>query len=426
MTTYGVYYGAAPIGMLSSERGRLRFQYDQDVVDERGPALSVRLPPRAEPYDHDDTDAFFANLLPEEEYRELLARILQVSERNVAGLLGAIGGECAGAVSIWPRGEQPHDPPVYAAIPPAEFRRLIEASDAAQRLAVVREGRLSLAGTMEKLGLRRRGERWERGRNGAPTTHILKWPQARFPDQSFNELFCLELWRDVGLPVPEQVEVVGTQRTALVVGRHDRREEDAGGIRLIHQEDFLQATGRDAAAKYEGDRGPSLADCAAVVRAHGAAPARGILLLLRWTIANFLTGNGDGHGKNLALLHDPDEGVQLAPFYDVTCSLAYTGLHRKLAMRIGGEYRFAYVRARHWARLADDLGIPVAAVRRDAALLADVFDAARERVHARLAAAYGDQAIFHAISAIVHRQVGLLREHLPVAVASRRQRHTEA
>lgn len=62
----------------------------------------MRLPVRSEPYLHDDVNPFFANLLPEDEHLHLLARVLGLSDRNVAGLLGAIGGECAGAVSIWP------------------------------------------------------------------------------------------------------------------------------------------------------------------------------------------------------------------------------------------------------------------------------------------------------------------------------------
>lgn len=47
---------------------------------------------------------------------------------------------------------------------------------------------------------------------------------------------------------------------------------------------------------------------------------------------------------------------RLAPLYDLISTAVYPGLGKKLAMKIGGENRPEYVRARHLARFADDLG----------------------------------------------------------------------
>lgn len=104
---FGVFFGPERIGTLESAAGRLRFQYAPDYVGRVDRTVSVRLPPRAEPYADDETRVYFANLLPEDEYRRLLARELGVADRNVAGLLAAIG-ECAGAVSVWPEGKAPY------------------------------------------------------------------------------------------------------------------------------------------------------------------------------------------------------------------------------------------------------------------------------------------------------------------------------
>lgn len=76
--------------------------------------LSVRLPVRAEPYDHDATMAFFENLLPEGEGRDLIAQARQFSVSDVPGLLGMVGGDCAGAVTIWPEGTPPPARPAVA------------------------------------------------------------------------------------------------------------------------------------------------------------------------------------------------------------------------------------------------------------------------------------------------------------------------
>jgi serine/threonine-protein kinase HipA len=417
----GVFYRGAPLGRLSSEKARLHFAYGAEAVADQEPALSVRLPPAGAPYEHEAASPYFANLLPEDEYRRLLARTLGISERNVAGLLGAIGGECAGAVAIWPDDEHPPLDPEYVPLGDAGARRLFEATDALARMRIVREGRLSLAGGMEKLGLRLREGQWLRGRAGAPTTHILKWAPPELPDLNFNELFCLELLRAALLPVAEAF-LVGGGTPVLAVVRFDRRIHSDDTVDAIHQEDFCQALGVEPESKYQADGGPDFAQCAEVIRRHCAVPARELGQLLRWAIANYLVGNGDAHGKNLALLYAPD-GLRLAPFYDVASTLAYDGLSRKLAMAIGGEYRFAWVHGRHWARLLESLALPPGLIVREGLELAARFEAALPSVRERLSAEHGDQPIFRTVAEVVAQQVARLREQL---AASREDGHTEA
>ena len=408
--SYDVYHGPTRVGRLEAHRSRLEFQYLEPVVAAGGPAISVRLPARAEAYGHEESDAFFANLLPEDEYRRLIARVVGQSDRNIAGLLGAIGGECAGAVSVWPAGEGPSSKPEYVPLDAAAVRRLFAADNVQGRLAVVREARLSLAGGMEKLGLLRRGSEWSRSRRGSPTTHILKWPPIGFADLPWNELFCLELWRAAGLPVPDaQVEDLGTP--VLVVRRYDRVAVPDDGLMLVHQEDFAQATGTSPAAKYQSEGGPGFAASAAVIRDYATVPARERGLLLRWAIANFITGNEDAHAKNIALLHDA-EGTRLAPFYDIICTDLYPGLRRRMAMAYGGEYRPGYIRTRHWERFAGDLDVPFRLVRREAMELTEAFEAALPVVRAALERDHGTRSVFDRVQAVVTRQIGRVRAQL--------------
>jgi serine/threonine-protein kinase HipA len=280
----------------------------------------------------------------------------------------------------------------------------------------VRDARLSLAGGMEKLGLRQQDGQWFRSRRGSPTTHILKWPPLGYDDLPYNELFCHTLWRAVDLPVAE-AEVLNTLTPVLVVRRFDRVELPDGGLRLIHQEDFAQATGTHPASKYEADGGPGFANCAALLQEVAAIPARERELLMRWAIANFLIGNEDAHAKNLALLHEPD-GTRLAPFYDVVCTQAYRGLRRAMAMSYGGEYRPAYMRTRHWERFAAELGVPMRLLRAEAMGLAETMEGALASVRESLEQQHRQQPIFERVHRAVERQIGRVKAQLSGAELS--------
>ena len=86
-----------------SDTNRYSFQYDPDYLeDPEAIPLSLSLPMRETSYTNDTARPFFSNLLPEGEVRSLIAKIKQISEHNDFKLLEAIGGECAGAVSILP------------------------------------------------------------------------------------------------------------------------------------------------------------------------------------------------------------------------------------------------------------------------------------------------------------------------------------
>ena len=174
--SYEVYFGPVRVGRLEAHRSRLEFRYTQDVAEAGAPAYRFTCRRDLSPSAMMPRTHTSANLLPEDEYRRLVAKVVGQSDRNIAGLLGAIGGECAGAVSIWPAGEVPPAVPEYVPLDAEAVRRLLDGANVQERLAVVWEARLSLAGGMEKLGLRKQGGQWFRSRRGAPTTHILKWP----------------------------------------------------------------------------------------------------------------------------------------------------------------------------------------------------------------------------------------------------------
>jgi len=349
-------------GTLTADRGRSTFQ-DQEAAIQQNEALpiSVRMPKRPEPYDDEHARPFFENLLPEEEYRRLLARVLGISDSNTLGLLGAIAGECAGAVSVWPKDSERPTKPSYRSLSERDLANLFAAPDELALVTAQREGRLSLAGAQPKLTLAYRDESWHLPTDGGPTTHILKRTRMNFQHLVENELFCMKLAASAELPVPETF-MVNVGIPLLAIRRFDRLVE-GNNIRRLHQEDFCQASGVLPAAKYESEGGPGLPLCAEILNRHSAFPLVDLQALVRWVTFNYLIGNEDAHAKNLALLYAQD-GIRLAPFYDLVSTAVYRGLKRKAAMRIGTEYRYPYVRARHWAQMAKAIGLPERAVTR--------------------------------------------------------------
>jgi serine/threonine-protein kinase HipA len=179
----------------------------------------------------------------------------------------------------------------------------------------------SLAGYQGKVLLGRTDQgQWSRPTNGAPSTWILK-PDREYP-LAENEVTCLRLATNCGLPVPD-VELVDLIDTKILAIRRYDRDETTTPIARIHQEDGCQATGTPPMQKYEYARGPSLKDLAGVLRDHGDVGAT--RNLLQRVIFNVAIGNADAHAKNFSFLHDADTTLlTLAPVYDVlsTISLA--------------------------------------------------------------------------------------------------------
>jgi serine/threonine-protein kinase HipA len=70
-------------------------------------AISFSMPLQEAPYGDRIARPFFSDLLPDESARQRLAGALGISPGNAFGLLEVIGGECAGALSLYPAGQTP-------------------------------------------------------------------------------------------------------------------------------------------------------------------------------------------------------------------------------------------------------------------------------------------------------------------------------
>ncbi|MEM6675920.1 MAG: type II toxin-antitoxin system HipA family toxin [Planctomycetota bacterium] len=351
--------------LVQDDSGRLSFTYASAWVESCGAPLSLSLPVRTESFEHRSSEPFFGGLLPEEGVRERVARYLGVTARNDFALLERIGGECAGAVALFPEGEAPPSSEADAPLAPLGDERLAQLLDELPRrpLLVAGEVRLSLAGAQDKAAVSLVDGRIALPAGSTPTTHILKTPIAGYESTVSNELLCMRTAARLGLAAARAERRVVLGREFLLVERFDR--DGAGGrVARVHQEDFCQALGVPTRTKYQSEGGPRLSDCFSLLTRHAQRPALDRLALLRATIFNVLVGNADAHAKNFSLAHGPGF-VALTPLYDVLSTLCYEGLSLRYAMKIGTSATFDEIRREDWNRFAVDAGLAPAQVRRE-------------------------------------------------------------
>lgn len=401
--------------------GGLRQQPDGVLVFAYEPAwrgggfpLSLSLPILDAPYVGGAAHAFFANLLPEGAVRQAVCARLGISVDNDFSLLRAIGGECAGAISIVPPDQAPPDPDRfrYEAISDHQLAELVRPGNRIALLAGGRGTRLSLAGAQDKVPVFFDGRVIHLPLELAPSTHILKLPSATYAHLTVNEAYVGGLAARAGLEVAGSELVMATDPPALLVERYDRVASDTEwpAIRL-HQEDLCQALGIPAERKYEQDGGPSFVDAVEVVRTHVVAPLIDGQRMLAWQAFNVVAGNSDGHAKNLSLLYGPN-GLRLAPHYDLLSTRYYPALDRGLAMAVGGRRDPDLVGPPQWRAPATALRI---APRAFDAAVAQVAGAVLTELDAWTAAfrdRYGRQPVLQRLPAQIRRRAErIVREY---------------
>jgi len=357
-----VYFENQYIGQLWLENRAFCFQYrDAWLSDPSAVPLSVRLPLKKEAFSEDVVRPFFANLLPEGGVRTLVARKLGISERNDFELLAALGGECAGAISVWPN-ENHVSETNKEAIPLSEdeLKNLIAGMGDNPLLTMRGELRLSLAGAQQKIPVLVNDGKIFLPGNGAPSSHILKPQSPSFPYLAENEYFCMTLARRLGWDVPE-IMLRGGEFPYVLVERYDRKKDPQGQLQRLHQEDFCQALGFQDSQKYESEGGPGLAACFKLVSEQSTQPAVDKQRLLQWIFFNVFIGNCDAHAKNISMLISR-QAYKLSPFYDLVSTKAYPHLSAKLAMKVGGQARPEWILPHHLERLAQQAELGIRAV----------------------------------------------------------------
>ncbi len=411
---FDVYLHEKCVGLLQARGRGLRFTYTPRALElDTHPPLSLSLPKRARPYADSEAGPFFRNLLPEQAYRRLVATAARTAPENSLLLLGAIGGECPGAVSIWPKDIQPPTTREYEALTDARLKDLFSRQSRAPLATAVTRGRLSLPGVQEKIALLRRDDTWHLPLKGAVTSHILKQATEAFRFLLENELFCMSLASRTGLDVPD-ISLATPDVRVFCTERFDRVRptvEADPPIEKLHQEDFCQILRVDPQNKYERDGGPGIRTCSEVIRRYSSLPAEDLIRLARWIGFNYVIGNEDAHAKNLALLYTP-EGLRLSPHYDLVSTEVYPELERSQSMKIGGAWDIRNVQRNDWVRFAKNVGLPENRVRVLLLEVADLTKRALPDVTAMCEARFGDSPIYTQIADVVSLRSDRLHREL--------------
>lgn len=364
MPALDVYLNETLVGELQQEKGELAFRYAPAYLDQPEPLpLSRHLPLGSEAFADAATRAFFANLLPEGGMREQVARALGLSPGNVFSLLEALGGDCAGAVTVVSPGELPRRQRAYQRLGSVELTARLAELPAHPLLAGEEGVRLSLAGAQNKLPIYFDGGDFHLPQGGAPSSHILKTAIPHLEETVLNEAFCMNLAARVGLNVPEATVISSGDAKVYMVARYDRQHAESGDLLRLHQEDFCQALGIPPELKYEKEGGAGFAACFDLVREWSSEPLADAAALLRWALFNFLIGNADAHGKNLAFLYASGR-VRLAPFYDLLSTAVYERrVDNKFAMKMGGQKDPRYLSRHHLEKFATEIRVGLRVVK---------------------------------------------------------------
>jgi serine/threonine-protein kinase HipA len=345
--------------------GRLSFTYnDHWRTAENAYPLSISMPMALARHGNDKIDPFLWGLLPDNEIvLGQWAQKFHVSARNAFSLIGAVGEDCAGAIQfVIP---ERVDAILGQEVPDVEW---LDEAAVARRLQILRAdhsawriprdtGQFSLAGAQPKTALLFDDGRWGVPSGRVPTTHILKPPTGQFDGHAENEHFCLELARSLGLPVVNSRIMHFKDEVAIVVERYDRLRTPEG-LRRVHQEDICQALAVSPTHKYQNQGGPGISDIVQLLRTYSGSAVEDVNTFIDSAAFNWLIVGTDAHAKNYALLIGVAGRVRLAPLYDVASVLPYPDIdiHRvKLSMKLGDDYRFRNISARHWRKMAVDV-----------------------------------------------------------------------
>jgi serine/threonine-protein kinase HipA len=363
-----VYFGDHRVGSIY-DLSPLAFAYAHDWLNRADSWPILGIPLKSGDQSGVLVEAVFENLLPEGELRSYITA--QKKASSLFSLLLAVAGDTAGSFVILPSGHKP----TVARYQKTSWAQLAASLHGAVGVNQGWSGkvsddqgtRISLAGAQEKasVAIFTTAESTLPDicipylpLGTAPSTHILK-PNIRRLSQVWhsaaNETIVMLTAANCGLPTAEVFYEPKTQ--SCVVTRFDRWQRPDGSLGRIMQYDFCQLSGLLSTSKYESEGGPSLVDCAALIRRYSSQPAVDLKLFIQWLLFNLYVGNNDSHAKNISIYQTPAKGVVLTPFYDLMCTRIYPALSANFAFSIGGETKPGAIGRAQIIRMASEIGV---------------------------------------------------------------------
>jgi Uncharacterized protein related to capsule biosynthesis enzymes len=135
------------------------------------------------------------------------------------------------------------------------------------------------------------------------------------------------------------------------------------------------------------------------------------LKFLDAALFNVIIGNADAHGKNFSLLYLP-ERTQLAPLYDLLCTVAYPDLSQRFAMKIGRRRTLEEMYPADFDKFAGDIEIRAPFIRRRMKEMAEAVMGSTDVVVSTLALPPNRQGLMQEICNIITSRAKFLLDRL--------------
>jgi serine/threonine-protein kinase HipA len=323
MRTLDVFHQLDKVGTLSELHGLWTLTYEDHwvrgaVAFDLAPGLQRAVGTQSDTGKERPVQRYFANLLPEEDQRTVIAGEAKLDSGDDFGLLAHLGAETTGALTFRAALERA---PLLGRLDKLPDARLNERIKNAQSGSLGCESpqKIAIAGAQRKLALVFDGSTFWEPSQAESSTHIVKCNHrgGSYPSSAFNEFLTMRLAGAMGLEVP-QVQRRYLPEPLYLVQRFDRTTGRDGTTRRTHVIDACQLLGLAAPDKYTFATLETLSRCADLCK----DPIDTRKKLFRWLVFNLLAGNDDNHLKNLSF-HISPGGITLAPAYDLLCTAAY-------------------------------------------------------------------------------------------------------
>jgi len=144
---------------------------------------------------------FLDNLIPEGKGLEDITAFAHISKSNTFGIIKAIGYDTSGALMFGQKQES--DQAIFREIPDEELALRIAEIQEKSIVIWDKKERLSLAGVQEKLPVILKEGKIGLGDGMLSSTHIMKFQTKKQSHIVINELFCMNLAKEIGLNVAQ-------------------------------------------------------------------------------------------------------------------------------------------------------------------------------------------------------------------------------
>lgn len=348
--------------LILSNDDQLFWQYNERW-QQTGFAISPHLPLNND-ISSVNVNRFLRNLLPEGNgLDELVAHFHQLSKNNTFGLMLALGLDAPGALIMLASGQIFPTEGKFLAISDTVLEKRLNAREENGLIIWHGKPRLSVAGVQDKINVVANEDgQLGFGEGSLCSTHILKFEKQKLSHLVLNEYFTLQLAKQCGLNVADAKLMRYGKNPALLIKRFDRQFVSTNKVLRRPVIDGCQALNLSPEYKYERNFGSSrdvahIREGVSFQKLFSFAnqctnPGLTKQQMLDWTLFNLMVFNYDAHGKNITFFVS-EQGLSLAPFYDLINVKMYPHFEQEMAMALGDEFNSNTVNAYQLADFAD-------------------------------------------------------------------------